>query len=87
MHITAKGRFSQKDSPLDMESQFLASSKGFLTEFEEIKLNKEIPVVIMIYDSGTSMKTYSMDDFFSTSIFESVDLVQAVTLTFTDKVD
>lgn len=61
----------------------MVSFRGFLTEFEEVELNKEIPVPIMIYDNGTSMKTYCMDDFFFTSTFESVDLVQAVTLTFT----
>ena len=86
MHITAKGRFSQKGSPLDIESEFLASSRGFLTEYEEIELNKEIPVTIMIYDNG-SINPYSMDDFFTPSTFEGMDLVQAVTLTFTGKVD
>lgn len=87
MHITAKGKFSQKGSPLEIKIENLASSRGFLTEYEEIELNKEIPVAIMIYDNGTSMKTYNMDDFYSPSTFEGMDLVQAITLTFTEKAD
>lgn len=87
MHITSKGRFSQKGIPLEMEVENLASSRGFLPEYKEIELGKEIPIAIMIYDNGTSMRTYSMDDFFSPSTFEGMDLVQAVTLTFTEEVD
>lgn len=85
MHITTMGRASQKGNPLDIESEFMSSSRGYLTDFEEIELNKEIPVAIVMYDSGTSMSTYSMDDFFSPYIFADIDIVQAVTLIFTDE--
>lgn len=87
MHITSKGKFSQKGIPLEMKVEKLASSRGFLPEYKEIELNEEIPVAIMIYNNGTHMKSYTMDDFFLPSTFEGMDLVQAVTLTFTDEVD
>jgi hypothetical protein len=49
-----------------------------------IEINKEIPIAIMIYDTGVMMRAYSLEDFFSPSRFEKMNLVQAVTLTFTD---
>ncbi|BBI33341.1 hypothetical protein [Cohnella abietis] len=83
-NINTKGRASYKTDKLDVNYEIVSSSQGFLTDFQRIEINKEIPVAIMIYDSGTRMKTYAMEDFFSPSKFEEMDLVQAVTLTFTD---
>lgn len=48
-------------------------------------MNKEIPVALMVYDSGTSMSGYSLQDYFDPSVFDGMDFVQVVTLTFTDK--
>ena len=42
-----------------------------------ISLNK------MVYDSGSSMRGYSLQDYSSPSIFGEMDLVKVVTLTFT----
>ncbi len=39
----------------------------------------------MVYDSGTSVQSYSLQDYFEPSKFSEVDLVQVVTLTFTDE--
>lgn len=85
--INTKGRALYKTDKLDVNYEIVASSKVFLSDFQEIEINKEIPVAIMIYDSGNSMKSYSIDDFFSPSKFEDMDLVQAVTLIFTDDLD
>ncbi|HIW34538.1 MAG TPA: hypothetical protein IAA29_17320 [Candidatus Paenibacillus intestinavium] len=84
MHINTNGRASYQIGKLDVDYKIVASTKGFLTDFQEIELDKEIPVAIMIYDSGTSMKSYSTESFFSPSEFEGMDLVQVVTLTFTE---
>jgi len=85
--INTKGRSLYKTDKLDVDYEVVASSKVFLSEFQKIELNKEIPVAIMIYDSGNSMGSYSTEDFFSPSKFEEMDLVQAVTLIFADGAD
>ncbi|WP_211263245.1 hypothetical protein [Lysinibacillus contaminans] len=84
-NINTTALASYKTDTLDVDYEILASSIGFLTDFQKIEINKEIPVAIMIYDSGSSMESYAMEDFFSPSRFEEMDLVQAVTLTFTDE--
>lgn len=84
-NINTKGMASYQTDTLDVDYEIVASSKGFLTDFQKIEINKEIPVAIMIYDSGSSMRSYAMEDFFSPSRFKEMDLVQAVTLNFTDE--
>lgn len=84
MHINTRGRASFRTKPLDVDYEIMASAKGFLKDFQRIELNKEIPVAIMVYDSGTSIRSYSMESFFSPSEFHGMGLVQAVTLTFSD---
>ncbi|MEO4055451.1 hypothetical protein AAFN87_18795 [Solibacillus sp. CAU 1738] len=84
-NINTTGMASYKTDTLDVDYEILASSIGFLTDFQKIEINKEIPVAIMIYDGGSSMKSFAMEDFFSPSRFKEMDLVQAVTLTFTDE--
>ena len=94
LNITAMGRYSLKiDSP-GIEGKFSANSKIVVGDFRKIELNKEIPVAILVYGSGSSMRSYNLDDFFSPSVFEEKnstfeepDLVQAITLTFMDTID
>jgi len=66
-------------------SEIVASTKAFLTEFHEIEVNKEIPVAVMVYNSGTSMRSGSLEAYFEPELFSGMDYVQAVTLTFSDK--
>jgi len=56
--------------------------KKILQEFQRIEMDNEIPIAFMVYDSGTIMRSYSLQDYFKPSIFEGMDLVQVVTLTF-----
>ena len=70
--------------PIASNVQITASTKVFLTYFQEIELNKEIPVALMVYDSGTSIRAYSLADYFEPTRFSEMDLVQVVTLTFLD---
>ncbi|TCK92913.1 hypothetical protein EDC19_2069 [Natranaerovirga hydrolytica] len=78
-------KVSYQTKEIDMDIQQGASGRLFLTELQEIEINKEIPVALMVYDSGTSMRTYALQDYLEPSKFEEMDLVQVLTLTFTDK--
>lgn len=84
-NINASGRASYKTEEILLEREALASVKGFLQDFQDIEINTEIPVALMVYDSGTSMRSYSLQDYFEPSKFEGMDLVQVVTLEFSDK--
>ena len=84
-NINSSGRASYKSDEILLNTEEVASAKGFLSEFQEIEVNKEIPVALMVYDSGTSMRSYSLQDYFEPSKFDGMDLVQVVTLTFSDK--
>ncbi|WP_069999947.1 hypothetical protein [Cellulosilyticum sp. I15G10I2] len=84
-HINCSGRGSYTTNDIDVASEYMVSSKTFLREFQDIEINKEIPVAIMVYDSGPRMQSYSLQDYFEPSRFDQMDLVQVVTLTFTDK--
>lgn len=84
-NINASGRASFKTDEIILDTETMASIKGFLQEFQKIQINKEIPVALMVYDNGTSMRSYSLQDYFAPSKFEGMDLVQVVTVTFTDK--
>ena len=85
ININADGRASYKIGELTFDSEGISSTKRFLTEFHDIELNKEIPVAVMVYDSGSSIQSYSLQDYFEPSKFKGMDLAQFVTLTFTDK--
>ncbi|WMJ77488.1 MULTISPECIES: hypothetical protein [unclassified Sedimentibacter] len=85
LNINAGGRASYRTDEIMLSAETMSSTKGFLQEFKKIEINKEIPVALMVYDSGTSMRSYSLQDYFSPSKFGGMDLVQVVTLTFSDK--
>lgn len=84
-NINSSGRASYKTDEIILDTETMASTKGFLQEFQKIEINKEIPIALMVYDSGTSMRSYSPQDYFVPSKFDGMDLVQVVTLTFSDK--
>lgn len=84
-NINASGRASYKTNEIILDAEIMASTKEFLQEFQKIEINKEIPVALMVYDSGTSMGSCSLQDYFDPFKFNGMDLVQVVTLTFTDK--
>lgn len=84
-HINVSGRASFKTDEIVLDTETLVSTKGFLQEFQAIEINREIPIAFMVYDSGTRMRSYSLQDYFEPSKYEGMDLVQVVTLTFTDQ--
>ena len=82
-NINSAGRSSFKTNEIILDTETMISTIGFLQEFQEIEMDKEIPVALMVYDSGTSMRSHSLQDYFDPSKFDGMDLVQVVTLTFT----
>ena len=81
-NINCGGRASFKTDEIILDTETMMSMKGFLQEFPRIEIDKEIPIAFMVYDSGTIMRSYSLQDYFEPSIFEGMDLVQVVTLIF-----
>lgn len=82
-NINSSGRASYTTDEIILDTEILGSTKGFLQEYQEIEIDREIPIALMIYDSGTTMRSHSLEDYFEPSKFEGMDLVQVVTLTFT----
>jgi len=67
-----------------LKDEILASKICFLNEFRDIELNKEIPIALMIYSSNNYMYTYSLEDFYEPERLGDLDLVQVITMSFTD---
>lgn len=84
-NINVSGRASYLTDEITLDKEIMASIKEFLQEFQEIEINEEIPIALMVYDGGTDMRTYSLQDYFEPSKFDGMDLVQVITLIFTDK--
>lgn len=84
-HINASGLASYQTDEISLDTEPTVSVKGFLQKYQTIEMNKEIPVALMVYDSGTSMRSYSLQDYFEPSKFEGMDFVQVVTLEFSDR--
>ena len=78
------GKGAYKTNEVLLDTERLISTKVFLQEFQKIELNQKIPVALLVYDSGTTMRSYALQDYFNPEKFAGMDLVQAVTLTFTD---
>lgn len=84
-HINCMGQGSFSSEEIALDEEPVGSTQGYLEEFQEIGLNQEIPVAVLVYDSGTSMRSYTPEDYFEPSVFEGMDLVQAVTVSFSGR--
>lgn len=74
--------FSSDEIMLDCDTPL--TGLYFLSEFQNIEIDKEIPVALMVYSSGTVISSFCLADYFNPSKFEGMDLVQAVTLRFSE---
>lgn len=83
--LNSNGRFSSNVELANLDFNIKVCAKAFLTDFQKIEINQEIPVAIMVFDNGASMRSFSVDSYFEPDIFEGMNSVQAVTLTFTNK--
>ena len=82
--IQCAGFYTFQTDAITLEQKMISSTKGFFQDAQEIVLDTEIPVAFMVYDSGTKMPSYTLQDYFEPARFEGMDLVQMVTLEFSD---
>ena len=68
--------------PLNSNMEGSTSAWTVLDSSKDIVLDQEIPVALYVYDDSYSMSGYTVDDYFTPEVFADMDLVQAVTLTF-----
>lgn len=73
---------SAKSEKIDDENEYVQSQKTVINDFQNIELNKEIPVAIYINDSDTAGVPIELNEFSDPSNFEGIDLVRAVTFEF-----
>lgn len=83
--INTMGRTSYTSDPVDADTKFLQKADAALVQEKVIELGKEIPVFLSVCDDGTSMESFSVEDYFSPEKFKNMDLVQAVTMRFTSE--
>ncbi len=76
---------SAKSEKIDDENEYVQSQKAVINDFQNIELNKEIPVAIYINDSDTAGVPIELNEFSDPSNFEGIDLVRAVTFEFMDE--
>lgn len=74
-----------KIDEIEFQKKQMGHMIGFLQEPEQASLNEDIPIAFMIYTSGTTLKTYSLDDYFKPEKFDGLDAVQYITICFYDK--
>lgn len=82
MSLSAQGTSSFRSDPIEFSGDLTSFSHARLSEEQEIQLDQEIPVALFVADSGNSMPSFSTDTYFSPEAFQDMDVVQAVTLTF-----
>lgn len=76
---------SAKSEMIDDDNEYVQSQKTVINDFQNIELNKEIPVAIYINDSDTAGVPHKLSEFSDPSNFEGIDLVRAVTFEFMDE--
>ena len=84
LYFNCLGRIAYQTDPSSSAQRFTSSARVFLTDFQEIKLGEEIPVALLAYDFGSSIEALTVGDYFAPASLGGIDLVQAVTLTFSD---
>ncbi|MDR1630944.1 MAG: hypothetical protein LBS36_12160 [Oscillospiraceae bacterium] len=84
-HISAGGRFSVATNTSETDGPGLSTAYAFLTQFQQAGLNEEVPVAMILNSADTSAGMAALlNDFSEPSGLAGLDLVQAVTLTFTN---
>lgn len=76
---------STKSEMIDDENEYVQSQKVVINDFQNIELNKEIPVAIYINDSDTAGVPIELSEFSDPANFEGIDMVRAVTFEFMDE--
>ena len=84
INVTTVGRATFTVEAPEIKTEIVSSLSGFLTEFSEIELEKEIPAAVMVYDGGTALRSYSPQDYFEPAKFGGMDVVRVITLKFSE---
>lgn len=82
--INTVGCASYTSDPVAANTEF-SQADATLVQEKVIELGKEIPVFLSVCNKGMSMESFSVDDYFSPEKFKHMDLVQAVTISFTSE--
>lgn len=85
LSLHGMGTSTFQSDPVTPPEEPLAYTQGWLEEEREIQLGEEIPVAFFVADSGTSMPSFTVEDYFTPESFQGMDTVQAVTLTFSQQ--
>ena len=85
MALHGKGTSTFCSDPITPSVEPTAFSHSWLSQEVEIRLGQEIPVALFVSDSGSQMASFTVEDYFSPEGFGEMDLVQAVTLTFSQE--
>lgn len=85
-HLNVAGQSAFSTEEIQWDEAPSGSCRAYLTELQEITLHEEIPIAVLVYDDGTAMKAYTVEDYFEPSAFDGMDLVQAVTVEFSDQI-
>ena len=85
-HISDSGSSAAYESaPVSWPHELPAKTWTFLQEFQKIELNAEIPIAILSYTNENGLSSSRLEDNFDPEGIENPDLVQAVTLEFSDQ--
>ena len=83
LYFNCLGQATNQTDPVPEAQRASTRMRTFLPALQEIELDQEIPIALLAYDSGTRMEALSVEDYFAPASLGGIDLVQAVTLTFT----
>lgn len=86
MSLSSQGTSTFQSKPVAFDGNLTASSHAWLGEEQEIQLDQEIPVALFVETSGNSMASFTTDTYFTPEAFQDLDVVQAVTLTFSSQI-
>ena len=83
LHFHGGVGYAIETDPIPTPEAYGYSMNVFLTEFQEMELDEEIPIALLAYDVSSFSENLPLLDFFTPANLEGINLVQAVTLTFT----
>lgn len=78
------GGFANTPQGAAPDLEWTMRSTAFLQEAQTIQLDQPIPVALLAYDTGTSMSSLDLQDYFTPEDLAGLALVQAVTVTFSE---
>ena len=83
-HIRSGGLAAYRTEAPALETEPTASAWVFLPESRDLPLNEKVPVALLLW-SGGALPACSLEDYWDPSRLAGLDLVQAVTVEFTDQ--